>query len=138
MTSENAAWMIAGAGWAVALLALFLAFLFRGDWAQMWRYAWLLRRTGHEVPSSVARAVTDQVRPKQSPEREAPLVAPLSEPVVDPKLVILSDAVLRKIAETGEEWHRDELATAARTLLAQGASEVEVLDELSRLMEEGD
>jgi hypothetical protein len=122
-------WMLAGAGWAVAILALFLALRFRADWAEVWRTAWLLRQQGGwAVPGEVQTALTQRITVRPG-RRE-----PAAPPALDPQTITLSDPILRVVAETGELWHQEEMADTARQMLAAGASEAEVVNELREML----
>ncbi len=123
------AWFLAGAGWAVALLALFLAVRFRADWADIWRTAWLLRQQGWTVPGEVEAAVTTHLSAR--PRRRGRGAVP---PPVDPNAIELTPPITAVIAETQELWHQEELANHARQMLAGGASEAEVVNELRELL----
>ncbi len=128
MTTEALGWFLAGAGWAVAALALALALRFRADWSTIWHYAWTLRRAGFEVTDRVETVMLERLTPKR------PAVRPNVHKAEAPVVPELPPALKELIETTSEDWHRDELATAAREMLARGVSEADTIDEIRQLM----
>lgn len=127
-------WVLAGIGWTVALLALFLAIRFRADWSEIWKTAWLLRQAGWTVPGEVQDALTSRLGP-QVPVGSIPR-GPLREATIDVASIELPDPILRLIAESSETWHQEEMAQTARQMIAGGAGEHEIVHRLRIMMQE--
>jgi hypothetical protein len=67
--------------------------------------------------------------------RRSPSASPCDPAgALDPQTITLSDPILRVVAETGELWHQEEMADTARQMLAAGASEAEVVNELREML----
>lgn len=128
-------WVLAGIGWTVALLALFLAIRFRADWSEIWKTAWLLRQSGWTVPGEVENALTNRLADRPTAAEEPPnrWRAPSQ---VDVTSVTLPDPVMRLISESSETWHQEEMAQTARQMVAGGAGEQEVIHKLREMMQE--
>lgn len=139
VTPWTVVWAFAAAlGWIVAVLALYLAFAYRRDWSALWQAAWMLRREGFQptgpAPAPAEAAVLGQWRRRPEPA-SAP---PEDEPAVlaETPDLRLSNRMMELIMRESEQWRQEELATAARDMMREGASESEVVNALHRMVSE--
>lgn len=123
--------VLAALGWATAIVAILAALHYARAWSTLWHWAWDLRQQGFQpTPSSFAPSPDGVLaRWLRRPQQEGPLrrVAEAAAPVADQPLVELTTRMMELIFQESEDWRRDELASIAREMLREGATEAEVL-----------
>ena len=112
-------WLLAGIFLGVAITATGFAIHKERQLEEFWRWAWDLRRSQGYEPQGDRRPAIPQPAPAPVPVGIEPELAGFDG--------VLPDSVLSVIAAESETWRREELAEHARTMMREGANEMQVI-----------